>query len=189
MPEAVVVVREGVLAGTRFEIDSELVIGRENAGLTIADDEISRRHAVVRLGGEQLEIEDLESLNGTFVNGTRIETVTALASGDTIRIGNSTLEVESVPEPASDRTVLSTPVVEAQPTAQQVRPAEPAPPVQASPPRAPEAPLPVPAVPAFAAGPATRRRGVATRRITPAALTVAVIVATAVALVLYFAMR
>ena len=41
---------EGPLSGRRVEVDAELVVGREDAGLTIEDEEISRRHAVIRPG-------------------------------------------------------------------------------------------------------------------------------------------
>ena len=44
------VFKEGPLAGQRVEVDVELVLGREDAGLTIEDEEISRRHAVIRPG-------------------------------------------------------------------------------------------------------------------------------------------
>ena len=64
---------EGRSSGQRFELEGELVIGREDAGITIDDAEISRRHAVVRPREGGIEIEDLGSLNGTFVNGVRIE--------------------------------------------------------------------------------------------------------------------
>ena len=185
---AVVVVKEGPLAGTRVEVESELVIGRENAGLTIADDEISRRHAALRLG-DGLEIEDLDSLNGTFVNDSRIDSVTALASGDTIRIGKSTLEVESAPAAAGGRTVLSTPVREPHATTQQARPVE-----KSTPPLEPAREAPAPAAAAspaaaFAPGSARRHRGAATRRLTPTLLSFSVIAATAAALVLYFGLH
>ena len=55
----VLVVTEGPLAGQRVELDGELVIGREDAGLTIEDEELSRKHAVVRLVDGVVEIEDL----------------------------------------------------------------------------------------------------------------------------------
>ena len=189
---AVVVVKEGPLAGTRVEVESELVIGRENAGLTIADEEVSRRHAALRLG-DGLEIEDLDSLNGTFVNGSRIEFVTALASGDTIRIGKSTMEVESAAAATGGRTVLSAPASEPKATVHQARPAEkpsPAPePARAAPAPAAATPAAAPPAAAFAPGSRPRHRGVATRRLTPTMLSFGVIAATAAALVLYFALN
>src|SRR5687768_764680 len=86
--------KEGPLSGRRIEVQAELVLGREDAGLTIEDEEISRRHAVVRLREGGLEIEDLGSTNGTYVNGARIEGPTRLGGGDTVKLGRSLLEVE-----------------------------------------------------------------------------------------------
>ena len=87
---------EGPLAGQRVEVDAELVLGREDASLTIDDEEISRRHAIVRPTDGGIEIEDLGSTNGTYVNAVRIEGPTRLAGGDTVKLGRSVLQVESV---------------------------------------------------------------------------------------------
>jgi two-component system response regulator GlrR len=66
---------------------SEVIIGRdEDCGVVLAGSEVSRRHARVRREGPVLLITDLESRNGTRVNGRRIGTV-PLESGDVIRIG------------------------------------------------------------------------------------------------------
>jgi pSer/pThr/pTyr-binding forkhead associated (FHA) protein len=48
---------------------------------------VSRVHCrLTALGGGELEVQDLGSTNGTFVNGRRVETA-RLASGDTLRVG------------------------------------------------------------------------------------------------------
>ena len=54
---------------------------------------VSRLHCRLTAGDEHLEVRDLESTNGTFVNDTRIETAT-LATGDRLRIGRVELTVE-----------------------------------------------------------------------------------------------
>jgi pSer/pThr/pTyr-binding forkhead associated (FHA) protein len=61
---------------------------------------VSRCHCRLQLTGDgQLEVEDLESTNGTFVNGRRVERA-SLAPGDTLRIGRAELTVErAVPLP------------------------------------------------------------------------------------------
>jgi nitrite reductase (NADH) large subunit len=81
-------------AGKLVEVSRALVIGRRNADLTIADDELSRRHAVVRPGARGLEVEDLGSLNGTFVDGARLRRRAILAAGSTFRVGTSEIAVE-----------------------------------------------------------------------------------------------
>jgi pSer/pThr/pTyr-binding forkhead associated (FHA) protein len=90
----VLVVTEGARAGERLPVTDELSLGRENADVVLDDPEVSRWHAVVRLGAGGLEISDAGSANGTFVNGSRIEGVTGLADGDSIRVGTTTLAVE-----------------------------------------------------------------------------------------------
>jgi pSer/pThr/pTyr-binding forkhead associated (FHA) protein len=165
----VLVVTEGPLAGRRIDLDGELVIGREDAGLTIEDEELSRRHAILRTLAEGVEIEDLGSRNGTFVNGQRIQGPTRLAGSDSLKLGRSVFAIELS---RSAETVAS--------------------PVQApTPPAAPAAaPVGVPSEPFGAlAAPAVRRprRGVASRQLLPMLLSWAVVVATAAALVIYFA--
>ena len=78
-----------------------MVIGREDADITIHDSEVSRRHAEVRLAGAGLEIEDLGSTNGTFVNGERIQGERALGPGDVIRVGNTELALDGPPAAAA----------------------------------------------------------------------------------------
>ena len=76
-------IRKGPLAGQEVKISNDLVIGREG-DLVIADPEISRRHCSVRVVDGTLVLDDLQSLNGTWVNGKRIDFPTLLAPGDMI---------------------------------------------------------------------------------------------------------
>ena len=57
---------------------------------------VSRRHALVSASAESVAIRDLESKNGVFVNGARVES-TRLAPGDEIHLGPVTLWLEEVP--------------------------------------------------------------------------------------------
>lgn len=183
-------VKDGPLAGRRCELEAELVVGRENADLTIDDPELSRRHAIVRRKGEALEIEDLGSLNGTWVNGARIDAATLLAAGDTIRLGVTVLEVELPGSSGAAPTAASPVVQDPSRTAATPRPAPP-PPAPAEPARAAQPPTPAPEQPfgVLAEAIPTRRRRVATRELLPEVLTILVVIGTAVALVLYFALR
>ena len=57
-----------------FELDTILVIGRDpGADITIDNLGVSRRHAEVRRDGEYTTITDLDSNNGTYVNGKQIQ--------------------------------------------------------------------------------------------------------------------
>jgi pSer/pThr/pTyr-binding forkhead associated (FHA) protein len=90
-------IAEGSRAGERIEVAAELVLGREGADVIIEDGELSRRHARVRPSDGAVEVEDLDSLNGTWVNGVRISAPTMLGPGDLLRLGSTTLEVEAEP--------------------------------------------------------------------------------------------
>ena len=77
-----------------MDVDRELIVGREDADLTIGDPELSRRHAALRPVDRGVEIEDLKSLNGTIVNGQRISATVTLTASGTIKVGKSELQVE-----------------------------------------------------------------------------------------------
>ena len=77
-----------------MEIDHELVVGREGADLTISDPEMSRRHAVLRPVEEGVEVEDLESLNGTRVDGRLITAPFVLSATGTVVVGKTELRIE-----------------------------------------------------------------------------------------------
>jgi predicted component of type VI protein secretion system len=63
------------------------LIGRHPVSdIQLRDITVSLRHAVARAVGRALEVTDLGSLNGTFVNGERVETA-VLRAGDELRIG------------------------------------------------------------------------------------------------------
>jgi len=66
----------------------EITVGRGVGNELVLDDpSMSRKHAKLkRLGGGRLEIEDLNSANGTYINGRKISTAQA-SSGDTLRFG------------------------------------------------------------------------------------------------------
>lgn len=172
---AVVVITSGPRSGERFDAVGELVIGRDEATITLDDDKVSRHHAVIREAETGLAIEDVGSTNGTWLNGRRLEAraATPIRPGDEIRVGTTTLTVaaathETVVASAEGAaaTPLETPVA-----ADQARPASAA-----------------PATP-FSAGGGETRRGIATRDIRVEVVTIAIVIATAVALVVYFGLR
>ncbi len=87
-----VVVLGGNLAGDRFAVDGELLFGRgSEAGVRLEDALVSRLHARIfqHANGAHV-IEDLESRNGTQVNGRPIDRQ-MLNYGDRIQIGSSLL--------------------------------------------------------------------------------------------------
>jgi pSer/pThr/pTyr-binding forkhead associated (FHA) protein len=87
------VYRDGPLAGRRIEVLGEVVIGREQVDVLIDDPEVSRRHASVRAMNGRLQIADLGSSNGTYVNGVKVRQARMLEDGDEVRIGRVLLRV------------------------------------------------------------------------------------------------
>jgi pSer/pThr/pTyr-binding forkhead associated (FHA) protein len=71
------------------------VVGRDpSATLRLEEDSVSKLHARLQLTDEGFEIEDLESSNGTFVNGRRVHGRAPIRSGDLIRVGAVILKLE-----------------------------------------------------------------------------------------------
>jgi hypothetical protein len=85
---ALVVRSGGGRAGETFPLDGErTTVGRSpDCDIFLDDVTVSRRHAVIARDGDGLTIEDLGSLNGTFLNRKRIESA-PLADGDELQIG------------------------------------------------------------------------------------------------------
>ncbi|HUY43324.1 MAG TPA: DUF3662 and FHA domain-containing protein [Acidimicrobiales bacterium] len=81
--------------GRTFAVgDSPLIIGRSpDVEVTINDSNVSRRHAEVWRTAEGVAIRDLESTNGTFVNGHRVSAV-SLSPRDDVTISTLHLRIE-----------------------------------------------------------------------------------------------
>ena len=71
------------------------VVGRSNtATLKVRNSQISRKHCEIDEYEGELIVRDLDSSNGTFVNGQRIAETTFLSPGDELRVGPLTLRAE-----------------------------------------------------------------------------------------------
>ncbi|MCL4211596.1 MAG: FHA domain-containing protein, partial [Phycisphaerales bacterium] len=84
-------VLQGPDRGKRFTLpDNEpQLIGRSTEALPITDRSVSRRHAELTPDGRDWYVRDIDSANGTWVNGERITTRVKLAPGDQIRCGST----------------------------------------------------------------------------------------------------
>ena len=72
--------------------EARLVIGRgEEAGWIVIDEDLSRAHAELHRGWDGVTIRDLESKNGTKVDGVRVTAPTLLHDGVLIELGNVAL--------------------------------------------------------------------------------------------------
>lgn len=75
-----------------YSKDRLWTIGRDprHSDIAIPDKRLSRCHAALQYSSEQgFILSDLESTNGTYVNGEKLQRVYALRDGDRIRIGGS----------------------------------------------------------------------------------------------------
>lgn len=86
--EPALVVTKGPFAGQRFVLtQTEITIGRDPGSDIFLDDiTVSRRHARILVSDEGFYIEDFGSLNGTYVNGDRVDK-RMLCAGDELQIG------------------------------------------------------------------------------------------------------
>jgi diguanylate cyclase (GGDEF)-like protein len=87
------VVLVGARVGEMFRLSkAATLLGRsELADVRLADDGVSRRHAVIITNGTNVTLKDLGSANGTYRNGGRIADDVRLADGDKISIGGTTI--------------------------------------------------------------------------------------------------
>jgi hypothetical protein len=79
----------------QFEGLCPMTIGRDRtAELVLADPEVSRRHARLETQGKTVFLRDLQSKNGTYLNGRRVDAAIETRAGDTIDVGATRLTVE-----------------------------------------------------------------------------------------------
>jgi pSer/pThr/pTyr-binding forkhead associated (FHA) protein len=85
------VVRQGPIQGQIFELTkNEVSIGRDISNdFVINDAEVSRKHAKLTLEGDRYKIEDLNSTNGTYIDGRRLIGPHVLAIGEIIMFGDN----------------------------------------------------------------------------------------------------
>jgi pSer/pThr/pTyr-binding forkhead associated (FHA) protein len=85
--------------------DGEYVLGRDpDLELFLDSPDVSRRHARITISSDEATIEDLESKNGTFVTDRRLDAVTRLVDGDSIRVGSIELTFTAIRSRGSTAT-------------------------------------------------------------------------------------
>ncbi|MEY4310599.1 MAG: hypothetical protein RLZ71_525 [Actinomycetota bacterium] len=95
---ALLIVKRGASDGSRFLLDTDVTLaGRHpNADIFLDDVTVSRKHVQFVRDGKKFEVKDLASLNGTYLNGRRVDSVT-LTDGDEVAIGKFKLTFYSSP--------------------------------------------------------------------------------------------
>ena len=87
---------EGEKAGSEVPVGGPTVLGRDAGVADVIlerDTEVSRRHLTFAPAGAGLTVQDLDSSNGTFVNGQRITGAVTLSAGNQVRLGETVIEV------------------------------------------------------------------------------------------------
>ena len=99
---AKLVIQNQGMTGRVCELHTDrTTIGRvEDNTFQIADSSVSSHHCEVHLRGSDIFIRDLNSTNGSFINGNKIEE-SLLKNGQTLRLGQVELKLESEGAPAS----------------------------------------------------------------------------------------
>jgi pSer/pThr/pTyr-binding forkhead associated (FHA) protein len=89
------VITSGPRAGIEIDLQGEqLTIGRASeSGLVIRDDYTSTHHARLMLWNDEWVVQDLDSTNGTFLDGAKVSLPTPVPSGSSVTIGKTSFEL------------------------------------------------------------------------------------------------
>jgi pSer/pThr/pTyr-binding forkhead associated (FHA) protein len=106
MADYVLEIVEGPEAGRQIPLAGPVVLGRDSsAGVALQQDELlSRQHVRLTPEGDGVRVEDLDSRNGTFVDGDQIFSPAHLAPGGQLLLGVTVLQLELAPEVARGQT-------------------------------------------------------------------------------------
>ena len=86
-------------------VEGDNVLGRdEEASIHLDDPSVSRRHALIRVRGDEITIEDLGSKNGTYVKEKRLDDPARLEDGDIFALGELALLFRSSALPGPTAT-------------------------------------------------------------------------------------
>src|SRR5215216_7790097 len=108
--QATITIKNGPDAGRVVDLpQAELLIGRiEPAGFVLNDSEVSRTHARLNCQDGGYFLDDLGSVNGTLLNGSRVTGIDKLSDGDEIMIGSKVVlvfhQTQTNPAIISDNT-------------------------------------------------------------------------------------
>jgi serine phosphatase RsbU (regulator of sigma subunit) len=100
---ALLITLQGPEIGRKYSLDaSPTVLGRQlDCTICLDAKAVSRQHAQIVCENGAFFVEDLQSSNGTFVSGTRIQGKTPLTERDTLQIGPYTFALRPAPTPTT----------------------------------------------------------------------------------------
>lgn len=90
-------------------VEQHLDLGRDCDGLLLVDERVSRHHLQIENTGGHLVVTDMQSSNGSFLDGQRIEKPVVLRPGAVVTIGSTTITLHVIASPGvgwSDGTVV-----------------------------------------------------------------------------------
>lgn len=95
------VVTEGEDKGKKFKLDkpSTKIGKKEGNDFALTDKTVSRNHLEIEYTSDSFLLRDMNSTNGTYVNGTKVKEA-YLAPGDIIKLGNTSIEFQAFSETA-----------------------------------------------------------------------------------------
>src|SRR5688500_17082542 len=98
--EAKLIVIGGDVKTTEISLKLPCIVGRgRGAGIMLPHPLVSRQHCEIYEHEGQLVVRDLGSLNGTYINNTRLTQATLLPTGDLLTIGTVTFRAEYSVDP------------------------------------------------------------------------------------------
>jgi pSer/pThr/pTyr-binding forkhead associated (FHA) protein len=103
MMKILIKLKDAVIKEMPIEHDTYTIGRKEDNDIHIDNLAVSGFHAKLVREGDVLYIEDRESTNGTFLNGTKI-TKSALRNGDIVLVGSHTIEYKTDIKPPEDAT-------------------------------------------------------------------------------------
>lgn len=94
--------------GKEYRLQGEMLVGREvECSIPLNSSHISRYHAKINVSTNAVYIEDLQSTNGTFINGVRIKGRVRLTMGDEVGFDNIIFRVASPESGNESKTALA----------------------------------------------------------------------------------
>lgn len=91
--EGMVLSLKDIKTGAEYSLPgAQVTVGRGGTDINVDDPEVSRKHCQIKVFGDRVVIMDLESTNGTYVQGRKVVTAN-LGVSEQFTIGNTTLEV------------------------------------------------------------------------------------------------